>query len=127
MISTWMKTCPLFGVYVSIWNIFAHKSLSFWWPFESWWFDNLNLFPCMWNVLLLFIWPNHWWANFKENELCNFKTRWENLENKVKINLQWKKPWLVYFDYNRCGSKCIKLHPPCLSISVRQMIVLKIW
>lgn len=46
---------------------------------------------------------------------------------KVRINLQRKKPWLVYFDYNRCGSKCIKLHPPCLSISVRQMIVLKIW
>lgn len=46
MISTWMRTCPLFGVFVSIWNIFAHKSLSFWWPFESWWFDNLNLCPC---------------------------------------------------------------------------------
>lgn len=40
----------------------------------------------MWNVLLFFIWLNYWWVNFKENEFCNFKIRWENFEKKVKIS-----------------------------------------
>lgn len=132
MISTRMRTCPLFGIYFSFWHIFAHKSLSFWWPFESWWFVNLDPYPYKNKICEMFCYSFLTKPSMsKISNKMSFVT-WKQAEKtlrkreKVKINLQWKKPWLVYFDYNRCGSKCIKLHPPCLSISVRQMIVLKI-